>query len=81
MGKTIFGFILVVSGDIFALYLSLYVMLYGGIMAIVDNWDVNNSAVVWGILQAWFCAVGAIPGIVMAYVGLLIMRIGLRRVR
>lgn len=48
------GVCIIVFGWALALWLGLYVMLYGGIMSAVENWGVNNSAVVWGIIRAVF---------------------------
>ena len=65
--KTVIGLVLIVGGIALGVWLGLYVMLYGGIMAAINNWGVDNSAVVWGVIRAWFSGLGAIP----AYFGVL----------
>ena len=46
--RTIFGFIFIIGGIVLAIWLGFVVMLYGGIMAAVDNLGTDNSAAVWG---------------------------------
>lgn len=52
-----------------AAYLSIYFMLYGGIMQAINNLGINTPLVVWGIIRAVFFEIGALPGIVIAYFG------------
>jgi hypothetical protein len=66
--KVLIGLILVVASIALGVWLCLWVMLYGGIMQAIENWGVNNSAVVWGIIKAIFFEVGMIP----AYFGVLL---------
>jgi len=65
----IFGLLLILGGIGLVFWLGIYVMLYGGIMAAVTNWGVNNSAVVWGIIRAVFFELGMIPGFIVVLVG------------
>lgn len=77
--KYVIGIFMMVIGIALAVYLSLYIMLYGGIMQAVNAWGVNNSDVVWGIIRAVFFEVGAIPS---AFIFLIAIEIcGLRTKR
>ncbi|HUS89755.1 MAG TPA: hypothetical protein VMW91_10445 [Desulfosporosinus sp.] len=66
--KAIIGLILIVASIALGIWLCLWVMLYGGIMQAIENWGINNSAVVWGIIKAVFFEIGLIP----AYIGILV---------
>ena len=66
--KIVIGLILVVASIVLGIWLCLWVMLYGGIMQAIENWGVDNSAVVWGIIKAIFFEAGMIP----AYFGVLL---------
>ena len=68
------GLILIIIGIALILYLALYVMLYGGIMAAIDNWGANNSAVVWGIIRAIFAEFGVLPGMLFIGAGWLVLK-------
>lgn len=59
---------MIVASIVFGIWLCVWVMLYGGIMQAIENWGINNSAVVWGIIKAIFFEVGLIP----AYIGVII---------
>lgn len=72
--KTIIGLLLVVGGIIIAVYLVFWYMLYGGIMQAINNWDSNNSLVVWGIIKAVMCEVGLIPGYLSILLGMCLLR-------
>ena len=63
--------LMIVVGAVSMVYLALYVMLYGRIMAAINNWGKNNSAVVWGIIRAVLFECGATPGLVVCYIGIL----------
>ena len=65
----IFGIALLLGGLALLGWLSIYVMLYGEIMAAVTNWGVSNSAVVWGIIRAIFFEFGMIPGAFLMLIG------------
>lgn len=45
------------------LWLGIWVMLYGGIMQAINNWGVDNGAVVWGIIRAVFFEAAALAGL------------------
>ncbi len=68
--KIVVGFILIIGGIILGIWLCLWVMLYGGIMQAIENWGVNNSAVVWGIIKAVFFQVGMIPAYISIKIGM-----------
>ena len=56
-------------GILLFIWIPFVVMLYGGILQAVENWGVNNSAVVWGIIRAVCCEIGIIPGWVLIFIG------------
>lgn len=66
--KRVVGIVLILASIAFGLWFCLWVMLYGGLMQAVENWGLNNSAVVWGIIKAIFFSIGMIP----AYIGVCI---------
>lgn len=68
--KFVIGVLLLVAAVALGCWLSLRVMLYGGLMAAVENLGVNNSAV-WGVIRAVFFGLGAIPGYILGLIGLL----------
>ncbi len=72
--KVISGLLVFILGMVLLLYIPLVWMLYGGITQAVENWGVNNSAVVWGVIRAVLCEVGAIPGGILVVTGLVIMK-------
>jgi len=67
--RVIIGGLLFLSGLALAFWLGICVMLYGGIMQTVENWQVDNSAVVWGIIRAVFFEFGLAAGFIMCVVG------------
>ena len=67
--KKILAIIISLLGIGLGLYLGVYVLLYGGIMQIINNIDpLNTSQLVWGIIRALFCELGIIP----VYIGMVI---------
>lgn len=62
--------IFIVVGIIVAIYGIIYVMMYGGIMQIINNWGTDTSLVVWGIIRVVFSELGAIPGAALIWLGL-----------
>lgn len=52
--RNVLGLLLILGGVAFVVWLGLYVMLYGGVMAAINNWGVDNGAVVRGIIRAVF---------------------------
>jgi len=54
------GILLLIIGIAAGAFVAIYIMLYGGIMAILGNWGTNNSAVVWGFIRAIFFEIGGI---------------------
>ncbi|MGA1979496.1 MAG: hypothetical protein ABSG99_02870 [Sedimentisphaerales bacterium] len=69
--KFIMELILVVSGIVLGVWLVFFVMLYGGIMQALNNWQINNFLVAMGIIRAVCCGAGSIP----AYILILIAKI------
>jgi len=67
--KVLLGLLFIVIGIVLGIYLSVVCMLYGGIMRAVENWGVNNSVVVWGIIRAIFFEVGFVPTYILIAVG------------
>ena len=70
--KYIIGGIFIIGGFALAAWLAIWVMLYGGIMASVNNWGIDDGAVVWGIVRAVLCEAGIIPGLGIAAIGFVI---------
>ena len=70
MLKLIFAVIMVLGGLALAAWLSIYVMLYGGIMAAIDNWGSDTGATVWGIIRAVLFECGLIPGYILIAIGI-----------
>ena len=68
------GGALIMSGIFLGAYLVLYVLLYGGIMQALNNWGSDNSVVAWGIIKAIFCSLGAIPGYLLAFAGIEVLK-------
>lgn len=68
--KALLGFLFVLGGIAACAYLSIYAMLYGGIMSIINNWGTDNSAVVWGFIRAFLFETGLIPGWLMIFLGI-----------
>jgi len=65
----VFGLLFLFGGVVLMGWLSVYVMLYGGIMAAISNWGVENSLVVWGIIRAFLFELGLIPGALVVLIG------------
>ena len=74
MLKALIGLGLIIISILFAVWLCLRVMLYGGIMQAIENWGVNNSVVVWGIIKAVFFEAGLIPGYVGVLLGMYLLK-------
>lgn len=67
--KKFLSTIIILLGIGLGLYLGIYVLLYGGIMQVINNIDpLNKSQLVWGIIRALLCELGIIP----AYLGIVI---------
>lgn len=71
--KVIIGLILIIASIVFGVWLGLWIMLYGGIMQAIENWGIDNSAVVWGIIRAVFSQLGAIPAYFGIFIGILLI--------
>ena len=66
-----FGFLLIVLGIILGGYLTLYVMLYGGICQIIDAINpLVAKDIAMGIIKVLLCEIGIIPGYFLAFLGM-----------
>jgi len=72
--KDVLAIFVIIFGILFGIWLCLYVMLYGGIMQAINNWGIDNSAVVWGIIRAIFFEMGAIVMWPFIFIGGLILK-------
>ena len=68
--KFVIGILLIIAAVVLGFWLTLRVMLYGGIMQAIDNWGVDNPAVVWGIIRAFFFEVGVVPSYILCLIAL-----------
>lgn len=68
------GALLILGGWGLMGWLGIKVMLYGGIMAAINNWETNNSATVWGIIRAFLFEFGLIPGAFMVLWGVQVIQ-------
>lgn len=60
--RKILAILILIASLIFGLWLSLYVMLYGGIMQAYNGFSTGAvSTGVWGVIKALFFEVGMIP--------------------
>ena len=71
------GIFLILFAVVLGLYLAVDVLLYSGIMQSVNNWGINNSMVVWGIIRALFFEIGAIPSVLIGAIGGILMKINI----
>lgn len=69
----ILGLLLIAGAVVLGVWLSIYILLYGGIMQAVENWGVNNSAVVWGIIKAALYELGIVPAYIVGKFGFLLL--------
>lgn len=69
--KSWIGFLIIIISLIFSLWLSIGVMLIGGINSAIAGFEIGNvSQGVWGIVRAFFFEVGFCPfwiGYVLGY--------------
>lgn len=62
MIKNVIGIIIVILGIALSIYLGVYLMLFGGIVQIINNIDpVNAKEIAIGIIKIIFCELGIIP--------------------
>lgn len=58
----ILGIITILVGVLSGIYFGLYILLYGGLMQIVNSVEpLQTKELVIGILKVFFCELGAIP--------------------
>lgn len=72
--RNIIGNIIIALGVILSIYIGGYLMLYGGIIQIIDNINpTNGGGIALGIIRIIFCELGFyIPFIFSYYLGLII---------
>jgi len=70
--RKILGGAIIGTGFAFGLFLAVYVMLYCGIMQAVNNWGVDNSLVVFGIIRAAVSELGMVPGYLICALGVFV---------
>lgn len=71
--KNLIGNILIIGGIILGLWLTIWVMLAGGIMQIVDGVQTGvGSDIAWGIIRILFSECGMIPTYILWMAGELI---------
>lgn len=72
--KVILGFLLILAGIVLGLYVGVWLMFVGGIIAIVDAVQadpVSGSAVAWGIVRIIFASfVGYLASLVLIVPGI-----------
>lgn len=67
-----FGILVFLIGLAFSIYLSLYVMLFGGIVQAINAYQcdpVDSASMAMGIIRAVFFQIGAFPGAVLCFFG------------
>lgn len=73
----ILGILMIIGAVVLGVWLCIWVMLYGGIMQTVNNWGIDTSKVIWGIIKACFFQVGAIPAYLLGLLGVILCRVAL----
>lgn len=68
--RCILGWVVLLIAIALGYWLPLRTMLYGGIMQAIENWQVDNPAVVWGIIRAALFSFGFIPTVILAKISL-----------
>ena len=61
LGIEIIGWVLMLGGVALAIYLMLYIMIYGGFWQLIDNWGDNRSLAMVGLVRILFFPLGVIP--------------------
>lgn len=60
--KNLIGNLIIIASIVLGLWLTIWVMLAGGIMQVVDGVQNGVGAdIAWGIIKALFCEIGMIP--------------------
>ena len=70
--RTIIGIVVALASICFGVWLSIWVMLVGGITQAIDCWGVDTSATVWGIVRAVFFEMGFLVSYIGVFIGVLI---------
>lgn len=70
------GIASVIAAVLGAIWFGVVFMLYGGIMQAVNNWGIDNSLVVWGILRAIFCNTAVLLGWAGVVLGMVVTGFG-----
>ena len=67
----IVGILLIILGIALGTYISLYLMLYGGICQIINGINpLVAKDIAIGIIRIIFCEIGALPGLVLITIGI-----------
>lgn len=71
--RNLIGNLIIIASIILGIWLTIWVMLAGGIMQIVDGVQAGiGSDVAWGIVKIIFCEIGMIPMWIGCFIGGLI---------
>jgi len=54
-------------------WLSLVVMLYGGIVGAAESYGIDNKTFAWNVIKALLFECGVIPGMIVMWLGLFVM--------
>jgi len=72
------GTLLILIAIALGLYLTIDVMLYRGIMQAINNWGINSSKVVWGIIRAILFEMGVIPSVIIGTIGGVLVKLSVK---
>lgn len=71
--RNLIGNLIIIASIILGIWLTIWVMLAGGIMQIVDGVQAGiGSDIAWGIVKIIFCEIGMIPMWIGCFIGGLI---------
>ena len=69
--KKVIGILITILGIALGAYISLYLMLYGGICQIINGINpLVAKDIAIGIIKIIFCEIGALPGLVLISIGI-----------
>lgn len=71
--RNLIGNLIIIASIILGIWLTIWVMLAGGIMQIVDGVQAGiGSDIAWGIVKIIFCEIGMVPMWIGCFIGGLI---------
>lgn len=71
--KKVLGVLTIIIGVLFGLWLGVYIMLFGGIVQIINNINpINAVYIAIGILRVLFCELAIFPSYLLIALGLYI---------